>query len=136
MSTTSIPLFSKRSFDFSNLQNGTTQTIVIAKAIDVSQYTSGTLEVRLHSNNTTIGSAHIYLQAHTTAPSIEDPSKDFYASGTVARVDINSQAAPLLAVASLGTNFGSMLRITMEAEQPAGGGLTSAELSAVLTLKA
>ena len=134
MSGTTIPLFSKRPFTFTLVGNGS-QTIIITKAIDVSQYTSGTLEVRLHSNGTASG-AHIFVEAYTTAPTPEDPTENFVVSGTpVASVDITTQSAPLLIVDALDANFGGMLMIAVRATQPGSPVACTAELSAVLTVK-
>lgn len=137
MSGTIIPLFSKRSFTFSDLAANKNQLLIIVKALDVSQYTSGTIEVRVHSNSCQSGT-HIYVRAYTTTPSSEDPASLFVTLplANVGSVDINTQSAPILVVDALDANFGGMLLISVEGYQDTALVKTvSAELSAQITLK-
>lgn len=51
MSGTTISLFSRREFDFSQVQGNRCVAAMVVKAVDVSQYTMGTLEVRVHNRS-------------------------------------------------------------------------------------
>lgn len=133
-----IHLFSRRNFVFSQVQSGTVLKMPIVKAVDVSQYTQGTLEVRVHSTQISGSSAFITVVLYPTAPSVEAPSTDFVGVSAVATstaVD-SSTVAPTLIVQSLSANFGGMVTVEVHGQQP-GVAVTDleAELSAILTLK-
>lgn len=136
MSSATIPLISRRSFDFSNIGiNGSVYTQLV-KAIDVSQYTSGTLGVRIHSKNIVAGGS-ISVMAYMTAPTPEEPNVDFIDfTSAVATVAVdNSGTAPALELASLSSGFGGMLTIFVQGDQPTAPGTIEAELSAFIVLK-
>ena len=129
MSGTTIPLITKREYDF----DAGAATVVIMKAVRVEQYTEALLELRVHANSVT-SSSTIDLKAYTTAPTDEDPSNDFVASTSSASAQITSStAAPGLVVVGLTANFGGFLKITLEGT-PSGGTCT-ATVSANLVLK-
>jgi hypothetical protein len=69
MSGTTIPLFSRRTFDYDDLGGSGTSEIQIVKAVDVSQYTSGTASAR--AQQTIGGGGNITVNAYTTAPTAE-----------------------------------------------------------------
>jgi hypothetical protein len=140
MSGTTISLFSRREFDFSKVQGQRCVDIMLVKAVDVSQYTSGTLEVRVHSRTISGVGANICVLAYTTAPTAEDPTVDFVDySAPVASItvdDSDRRAPPVLATAALSPGFGGMLAIVVRGAQPRVPVDTlAAELSAFLTVK-
>lgn len=140
MSGTTTALFSRREFDFSRVQGGRGVELMLVKAVDVSQYTRGTLEVRVHSRSISGPGAQICVLAYTTAPTAEDPTVDFLdISSPVASVVIDGAEAhtpPVLVTAALSPGFGGMLAIVVRGQQPRVPVDTLvAELSAFLSLK-
>jgi len=128
-----IPLFSRRSF--SHTSTSTIETILV-KAVDVTQFTSGTLLLRAHSYSIT-GSATFTVQLKTTAPSIEDPSKDFVINSSLvasATLSSTTAAAPTLIKGDLSSNFGSMLQVSVLITIPSVSTFTG-EVSAELVMK-
>ena len=129
-----------REFDFSQLGNSDSQEIPVVKALSVAGMTEGTLLVRVHSGNWDTGGSNdkIEVLAYTTAPSAEDPSNDFIAASAVGTITITQSDtdAPSLEKASLSSNFGAMLRITVRGTQ-ADTAVTNlkATLSAELVVK-
>src|SRR5690606_13480434 len=139
MSGTTTPLFSRREFDFSQVRGDRHVEILLIKAVDVSQYTSGTLEVRVHSKDISGPGACISILAYTTAPTAEDPSVDFVdwsSPVAVIVVDHADDDAPSLLTTALWPRFGGMLAIVIRGTQaPKPVARLTAELSAFLTLK-
>jgi hypothetical protein len=140
MSGSTIPLFSRREFDFSEVRGDRCVDVLLVKAVDVSQYTRGTLEVRIHDRDISGSGARIWILAYTTAPTAEDPSVDFIDdSSPVASIvvdDSDDRTPPVLATAELSSGFGGMLAIVVRGEQArAPVDALAAELSAFLTIK-
>ena len=140
MSGTTISLFSRREFDFSQVRGGRCVEVMLIKAVDASQWTSGTLEVRVHDRSISGPGAAICVLAYTTAPTAEDPAVDFVDTSrpvaSVAIDDSDERSPPALATATLTPGFGGMLAIVVRGQQaPIPVDTLSAELSASLTLK-
>lgn len=140
MSGTTISLFSRREFDFSQVRGDRCVELMLVKAVDASQWTSGTLEVRVHDRTISGPGAAICVLAYTTAPTAEDPAVDFVdTSSPVASVaidDSDQRTPPVLATAALTPGFGGMLAIVVRGRQaPMPVEALRAELSASLTLK-
>lgn len=136
MSGAIIPIFSRRSFDFDDVAASNKYVeITIAKAIDVSQYTEGTLLVRVHDNNVA-SNAQIDILVKATAPTSEDPAKDFVGS-TVATVTVDENVnAPTLMKASFSADPGQMVTVTVKGWQVSGSAVAcNAVLSAELVVK-
>ena len=127
MPGTTIPLISKRQYDFGT---GTATTIVL-KAVNVTPSKEGVLMVRVHSG--TIGSgSSIAVVAQTTHPSNEDPALDFVNTTPVATASVGtSPVAGTLVKAALATGFGSFLQIKVVGTLSTGpvNAIISAELS-------
>jgi hypothetical protein len=132
-----IPILTERLYDFSNLGSGATSDVVIVKAIDVSAYRSGTLQVRVHDADYGSNSPTLKVVAYMTCPSIDDPSVDFVgdAKATVTlEGGVTTVAAGELGDAALAASFGSHLRIVVEATQADPADTLRATLSADLVL--
>ena len=131
MAGTTIPLFTKRSFDFS-AANG---SVVVIRSLDVSGWTEGVLNVRVHQNNIGSASETISVKAYPISNSMEEPSVDYRddVAGNITEVTVAvTDSAPVLMRSSLASDFGSALQITVEgANSP-----NDATLSAELVLKA
>ncbi|HLT35693.1 MAG TPA: hypothetical protein VK034_05390 [Enhygromyxa sp.] len=105
------------------------------KTIDVTQYTEGTLLVRVHAND--IGpDAKIEVIASATAPAGDDPERDFVGSTVVTATIDAAVAAPALIRASFATDPGEMVTITVRGSQTSSAPTScAAELSAELVVK-
>lgn len=130
-----IPLFSRRRFDFDNVQSSAFVEVSMIQAVDVRQYTEGTLLVRIHAHDIEPG-AKIEVIARATAPTDEDPERDFVGV-TVATVTIDATvAAPTLRKASFTSDPGERVTIAVRGSQPCGEPVScDAELSAELVVK-
>jgi hypothetical protein len=134
---TQITLFPRRVFDYSSVAQGEMLTTHLIKAIDVSQYTEGTLLVRVHSRTNIRGDATFKVVLAITSPTAEDPATDFLRNKPVAEATVNSATeVPSLMVEQLTAGFGAQLAVFVRATRPAGDtGPIQAELSAELVLK-
>jgi hypothetical protein len=130
-----IPVFSRRMFDFDNVQSPGEIEFTLAKAIDVEQYTEGTLLVRVHAHNIERG-ASIEVIAKATAPSNEDPELDFVGATVVAvTVDV-TVSAPALVKRTFTADPGERVTITVRGSQTSTAPVScNAELSAELVVK-
>lgn len=135
MPGTIIAVFSRRLFDFDNVRSPGEVEIILAKAINVEQYTEGTLLVRVHAIDIDCG-ATIEVIAKASAPSSEDPELDFIGA-TVATITIDaSVAAPALVKASFLADPGERVTITIKGSQTSTAPAScKAELSAELVVK-
>lgn len=141
MAGTIIPLISLRSFDFAGLASSESMTVVLIKEIDVSGWTEGVLNVRIHGGTIdSTATANISVVLAATSPSSDEPTKDFIDSTAVASVAIddgNIGNAPTLVRASLATGFGGMLCLKVIGTQdPTRLANLNADISAELVLKA
>lgn len=106
MSGTNIPLFSRRKFDFSSADG----SYIALRSVDVSQWTQGVLQVRVHADNPTSGS--VQVKAYAIANTSEEPSVDYRDDTAVATATVDSSTtAPDLVIADLGSGFGGALQI-------------------------
>ena len=126
----SQPILSKRLYNFVN----GSATFVAAKAVPVVNWTQGSLLARVHDASFT-GSSKIEVIAKTTAPSAEEPSVDFIATGAaVATATIDSgNTAGDVEKAALGADFGAFLQITIVGTLDTGN--CSATISIDLVVK-
>lgn len=126
----------KRTLDFTNVLSGSTQDVVLAQGIDISQWREVSLLVRAHSTSfgAAVGSIAIYaLQEGRTA---EDPGVLFTSSAQTGTVTIdNSTTAPMYAVNALPSNFGSMVKIVAQGKRVATGNNIRADISVDLSMK-
>jgi hypothetical protein len=137
MAGTQITLFPRRVFDYSSVARGEILTTPLIKAIDVSQYTEGTLLVRVHSRTDIRGDATFKVMLAMTSPTAEDPATDFLRTTPVVEATVNwATEVPSLLVEQLAPGFGAQLAVFVRATQAASGTQTiQAELSAELVLK-
>lgn len=132
MAGTTIPLFTKRKFDFAGASG--TPAFVVIRSLDVSGWTEGVLNVRVHENNLS-STEQINVRAYPIANTREDPSVDYRddTAGNLTEVNVTPSTPPELLRADLAADFGGALQITVEAEN--GTTPTNATLSAELVLK-
>lgn len=133
MSGTTIPLFTKRKFNFNSATG--TPSVVVIRSLDVSGWTEGVLNVRVHENNLS-STQTINVKAYPISNTSEEPSVD-YRDDTAANVtdveveNSTTDPAPKLLRASLAGDFGGAVQIVVEGASSA----TDATLSAELVLK-
>jgi hypothetical protein len=133
-----IPILTERLYDFSNLGSGAQSDVVLVKALDVTAYRSGTLQVRVHDADYGPNAPTLEVVAYMSCPSTDDPSQDFVgdAKATVTLKDATTTvAAGELGQDDLAASFGSHLRIVLEATQSDPFDTLSATISAELVLK-
>jgi hypothetical protein len=138
---TTIPLFSKRTFTFTNVVGATTMEVPLIKAIDVTEWTQGTLIVRVHSATIATAGSKLDVMLKTTAPTPEDPALDFLVvpASAVASATIDQTVAnndPCVVVAQLSSGFGNMLQLSIQASQVTSSTTMTAALSAMLVMRA
>lgn len=135
MSGRIVNILSLREFDFTDVGDGDSVEIPIVKALDVSQYTEGKILVRVH-NHDVPANGSIDVKAYITAPSIEDPSREFILPTAVATASVvQGSGNPGLVTGNLTSNFGAMLKITVVGTQPSTATTLTATLSAEIVLK-
>lgn len=137
MAGTIIPVFTKRTFDFSNLGSSATAEYVMVKSLDVSQWTSVSLWIRVHSNSIAPDDAEIQVVVYPTDPSAEEPSVDFVDSDTYAYYAVQkSTAAPGLLGLNISSISDGFVRISVKGVQGSTPGTSSADLSVDVVAKA
>ncbi|MFV8751855.1 hypothetical protein ACNOYE_15020 [Nannocystaceae bacterium ST9] len=138
MAGTIIPLFPRRVFTYTSVAGASNVETILIKAIDATQYTSGTLVVRVHTNTTIGTGATLDVLVKATAPTAEDPVNDFVDATALATASVTNTVAsnkPALVLATLTAGFPAMLQISIKATQPASAQTIKGELSAELVLK-
>lgn len=130
MPGTMIPLFTKRQFDF----GAAAASFIVIRSLDVSQWTEGVLQCRLHSVD--IGaSGQIDVEAYPIANTAEEPDTDYVSGTAAATVSWGaSDTAPDLGKTALTSGFGGAVQIKLTGTAPASGNLI-ATLSAELVMK-
>jgi hypothetical protein len=113
-------------------------TVLVVKAIDISQYKEATLLIRVHSGGNSNG-ASLTFNVYVDDPTTEDPATDFYATGSLlANPTLTGFSTVSLTVAALGpggtgANTGGLLRLHVVAG--GAGSQTTAVISVDLSLK-
>lgn len=136
MSASTLTVITKRTFDFSKLQNAQTQEIPLCRAFDVTGAKQIDLVLRAHSKTiTSTGQIDVIVQG--VSLSSEDPSVDFLytSSGAGGVVTLGSLSltsaltAPFSNLTSLSGPWGPMVRVILK-----GTGATSATIQAELSI--
>jgi hypothetical protein len=140
MAGTVITLFPKRTFTFTNMVGSTSLEVPLIKAIDVTEWTQGTLIVRVHSATISAAASTIDVLLKTTAPTPEDPATDYLVvpASAVATASITQTVSnndPCIVVAQLSTGFGNMLQLSVQATQATSSSTLTAVLSAMLVVR-
>lgn len=135
MAGETIDLFSRRTFVFTDMGANKTQQLVLETSVGVEAWTSGLLEMRVHSTTMPSGST-VELRLYTTAPTSEDPARDFVVATAAATASLAAaDTAPKLCPGALSANFGSELRAVLVATTTGTTGTFVVELSARLSVK-
>jgi len=129
------------SFDFSNLQAGLTQTLELARSIDISQVIDGGLNVRVHSLSTigTTGSQSIKVVAYPVW--VDERTGTVFSSDTaIASADIIARSPAPVAGVLLSDAFDfsvqrpAAIRVVLEAKQFSPAAALFATLSVAVVL--
>ncbi len=119
-------IITRRQFDFSNLTASTIE-IPLVRAVDVTDATDITLQVRVHAR--TVSGGSIQVIARAVSLTNEEPDTDFLSAGSDLATITLSAAAPTLHLASLSTPFGAMLRILVK-----GTGAAASTIQATISV--
>jgi len=130
-----VPLMNKTHYDFSYLSSSS-ETIVLASAIQVPFVTSAVLVCRVHVNELSAASGATFdVDCYPTAPSSEDPQEFSDATSDLNVQVTDSMSAPFYLDKSLSTPpKGAWWKVTLKATQP-GTVTVAAQLSAFLVLR-
>jgi len=107
-----VEIIPPRFFDFGWVGNGQEANIVLKRGIDISQWMSAGLFLRVHSM---VGSAgNIRISAVAEAPTTDDPGAEFVASTALGTCNLGV-AAPYCVETPLTPPFGASVRILVKA---------------------
>lgn len=111
-----LNLIPKRVFDFGALQNGSSQSLVIAEQINILQYCDGVLIIRVHNASLTAGQIVMELlpDGHTDDDSLIFVGSQGYFSAPIV-LDSSTQAGSMVAIGSVNGALGgqyAMLVVT------------------------
>ena len=133
-----IRVIPKRTLDFTTVQSGFSEEIVLAQGIDVSNWREASMMVRTHSTSFggNIGQIDIYAYMEGRTP--EDPGILFATTSPLGTVTINSSlSAPAYSVSALPANLGALVKIAAKGSRTSsfGSNSISAAVSIDLSLK-
>lgn len=134
-----LPILAERAFDFSSLGASDQVDVVLVKSLDVTDYRSGELQVRVHAASWSSASPQdVFVKAYMTAPCPDDPSTDFVGTTAMATATLsdsggNTSAGDMLN-AGLTAGFGSYLRIELDITQSGASEPLSFTISADMVL--
>ena len=130
-----VSLFEKTRFEYSYLGNNATQTVTLARALNVVPYYECQLLVRWHKGTLTSGQSLIF-GLYNTLPSDDDP-QEFTDTGTIfTSVTLNSASTPPALLSARATSPQAYLKHLLTITQGSTGGTALyAEVSACLLLR-
>lgn len=131
-----IVIVERRSFTFVLAGNGT-QTTVLDRALDVTDYKEGTLEVAV-SALAWSGAATLRVTATPVLLVGAEPQTDFLSTTGIATATLGAAgvAAGTLLVAALPANFGSHVQVAIVAQQPLTPVTLTCTITIIMVLKA
>lgn len=132
MNANLIPLFDKRRFDFSFLTSTGTHQVILASALELVQYKSVFLMIRVHEITISAGQSFLFT-LDNTLPSDEDPQEFTDTTASILSVSVSSGTTAPKLLSGSGTNplaFGKL--VLTVAQGGTGGTPLYAELSASL----
>jgi hypothetical protein len=137
MSGTNIRAIPKQTFDFSNLAPSATAEYLMVKSLDVAQWTTVWLWLRVHSNGIVPDNAQIQIIVNPTAPSVEDPAVDFVDTGSFTALGFNKAfGAPKLIGVDISSLSNGFVRISVKGVQDSSAGVMTADISVDIVAKA
>jgi hypothetical protein len=133
-------LVSHRLVDFSGLESGS-QTIILARRVDASQWREGVLYLRLHNGTSISAPTTLDFGIYDDGYTAEDPAAitasnmPSFLTALQSLTDLKGKAAQEMVVINLTTPFPSMLAFAISASQGASPSTARVVISADLTLK-
>lgn len=127
-----IPLFTKRTANFTNLTANTSETQVAVKQVACDQFRQGMLIIRAHTRDIAQSGSSIAIMAQVTSPSPEDPSQSFD-SASIGIATLSNGSTLTMSNVAL-SNMGGYLKISIIGTRSASGGNVTADISADLVL--
>ncbi|NJK32068.1 MAG: hypothetical protein HC927_06420 [Deltaproteobacteria bacterium] len=129
-----VPIIPKTGFDYSFLDGGQSETVVLARAISTVPFYYGSLWIRVHNIRCTIATS-VDIEAYETAPSIYD-QQPFVMSSPLLSIDIASTSAPSLQTTGDASPLPPFLLISFTARDTTGVTELFFEISIDLLLRA
>lgn len=127
-------IVNKRTYTFTELQAGQTQTLVLHRGIDASAYREATLLVAVHSSAATTNNT-IEVLAVPVVLTDDEPQTDFVENAAAATATIDADLTGQLLAQPLSDNFGSMIQIHISGRQDSTTVTLEAEITVDLSLK-
>jgi len=140
VSGTTVRVISRRRATFVGASGNPIQKLILARRIDVSQYTDFSFALRFHEGTLAGTGANMSVMVYREAPSDEDPATDFiYFNQTLGATGAIPNPAPggyhpINPVNT--TSFGAFVCVVAEVMIPNAGETTTLVWSIDLTLKA
>ena len=131
-----VPVFEKTRLEYSYLASGISETVRLARDINVSPFFRVQLIIRVHSLSISAGTQAFTFTLTNTLPSEVDP-REFSEAGaflSVAFVGTGSYAVPLI-VSGSATDPGAFLKLAVTATQSTTGTTLYGEFSGALVLR-
>ncbi len=138
MAGQTIRLIDMTSYDFSQIAASSTGEINVAEHIDVSQWKSATLMIRVHSATVAEQSATFKVEAFADGYTHEDPTLEYANPPSVGSVTITQSnvAEPYFVTKELtGGAIGAMLKVVLSGTQVTNQDTLSGVFSIDLALK-
>lgn len=137
-SGTVIPVLPPTHFNFSYLGVGAQESVPLAAAIDVSDFSTGALVVRLHENKMTSGrAASVSVLVFATAPCADDPREFRRNEGDIGIqiTDISVDVAPKYFEGLIGLVNGPCYSVELQVTQGVSASALAFQLSVDLVMR-
>jgi hypothetical protein len=126
----------KRTLDFSSLRAGTTEEIVLAQGVNVSEWREVTLQIRTHSNSISGSGGQIDISVYADGRTSNDPGILFASSPAVKVMSITSTTTgPSYQLGDCGSPLGALLMVTAKGTKTSSTAALAAAISVDLSLK-
>lgn len=129
---TIVTLLSKSDMNFNAAGSSTATEMVLVRALNVSAHREGIVVLRAHGDHTTAAGQTLVLKAYNTAPTSEDPAREFVDTTTViATCTLTmTSAGTLVKFAQVSAPFGPYIKFVLFATQTNQGTAFTATVSA------
>jgi hypothetical protein len=126
-------------FQFGNVVASNHITVPLGVHIEAGPFTEVDVLVRLHNGTSLAANQTLTINLLTDGYDFEDPGNPFFSASALASLPLtNANTVPYYGVFSASassTPFGRFLAITLQAQQPAAGGVFNVNISVDMTLK-
>lgn len=118
-----VRILPMQKFKFTQLQDGQSIEVLVARRIDASQYRSADLIVRVH-NHTISADAQIKVMLGVDGYTSDDPTADFAALLASTTIDANALQSGNLFIVSKVDGLGPLLAVVLEGKQATSNPVT------------